>query len=94
MFEILAVSAIGAQAATWYLQANAEGGSTDNWNTTSVWFSQPLGGGTTSTSISSSDNFDMNGYPSKKREDESRIVEDINSTCEPFSRFEKHSLLL
>jgi endoglucanase len=47
-----------ARAATWYLQNNASG----DWNTLTNWNSLALGGGTTPTSISSSDNFDLNGF--------------------------------
>jgi len=46
-------------AATWYLQANS---SANDWNTLSIWYSQPFAGGTNPTSISSADNFDLNGY--------------------------------
>jgi endoglucanase len=47
-----------AGAATWYLQANQ----TTNWNTLSIWWSQPISGGTNPTSISASDDFDLGGY--------------------------------
>jgi aryl-phospho-beta-D-glucosidase BglC (GH1 family) len=51
-------SSFHGRAATWYLEANQ----TVDWNTLSIWWSQPLGGGTHPTAISSSDYFDMNGY--------------------------------
>jgi endoglucanase len=55
---ILAALSIRSSAATWYLHANA----LQDWNTLSIWYSQPLGGGTHPTTISSFDNFDLNGY--------------------------------
>jgi hypothetical protein len=54
----VALTGVSAQAATWYLRANE----TSDWTTLTNWYSQPLGGGTHPTSISSSDYFDMNGY--------------------------------
>ena len=51
-------SSLSVRAATWYLQANE----TVDWTTLSIWWSQPLGGGTHPASINSSDYFDMNGY--------------------------------
>jgi hypothetical protein len=53
-----AAGLFGAQAATWYLQNKATG----DWNTLANWNSSPFGGGTNPTSISSSDNFDLNGF--------------------------------
>ncbi len=47
-------------AADWYLQANH--GLSQNWNTTSAWWSQPSGGGTNPTAIVGTDNFYTNGY--------------------------------
>ena len=60
LIAIVAVlaSSFNCRGATWYLQANQ----TVDWTTLSIWWSQPLGGGTNPTSISSSDYFDMNGY--------------------------------
>jgi hypothetical protein len=46
-------------AADWYLQANQ--GLSNNWHTLSDWWSQPSGGGTHPTSISSADTFYTNG---------------------------------
>ena len=46
------------KAATWYLQANQTG----DWNVLASWYSQPLGGGTHPTAITTSDIFDQNGY--------------------------------
>jgi endoglucanase len=47
-----------SRAATWYLQAPEA----SNWNTLSIWFSQPITGGTHPTSISSADDFDLSGF--------------------------------
>jgi endoglucanase len=58
MSVFLAAFLTSANAATWYLQNNATG----DWNTLANWNSQPLGGGTAPTSISSTDNFDLNGF--------------------------------
>jgi endoglucanase len=55
---LLVVLTSSASAATWYLQSGATG----DWNTLTNWNSQPLGGGTNPTSISSSDNFDLNSF--------------------------------
>ena len=55
---LLVVLFIPAHAATWYLQNKAPG----DWNDLADWNSQPLGGGTAPTSISSADNFDLNSF--------------------------------
>ncbi len=55
---VLAWGGLNSPAATWYLQNKATG----DWNTLTNWNSSPFGGGTQPASISSSDNFDLNGF--------------------------------
>ena len=54
----LAGAFLPAQGATWYLQRIGP----HDWNALSDWNSLPFGGGTSPTSISSADTFDVNGY--------------------------------
>jgi len=57
MFVLVVAFTSGARAATWYQQAYV-----GDWNNLNSWYSQPLGGGTHPTSISPSDDFDLNGF--------------------------------
>ena len=57
LFTSVLFCPLTSPAATWYLQAYV-----GDWNNKASWFSQPLGGGTHPTSISSADDFDLNGY--------------------------------
>lgn len=57
LFTFVLFCPLTSRAATWYLQAYV-----GDWNNKTSWFSQPLGGGTHPTTISSADDFDLNGY--------------------------------
>lgn len=60
---VLYLSAICAQAQnSWFLHGNS-----NNWNTTTDWYSAPVGG-TNPTSINSTDTFYLNGYSTKSPE--------------------------
>ena len=58
MAMVLGIFVTPLKAVTWYLQANQTG----DWNVLASWYSQPLGGGTHPTAITTSDIFDQNGY--------------------------------
>lgn len=53
-----AIGCLNARAATWYLQADQS----VDWNTLSIWWSQPLNGGTHPVAISPADDFDLSGH--------------------------------